>query len=229
MGFENSVCPQTSFSPSSNKNIIPFSCEQSHGVEQLYTVLSKQFALTQERYLALCIVDILVVVSVRDDCSRRTCWEIAGLLQQYLCTIYSNTKEPLVLPTDIPRKNAVPLPLPKPPNFQGMWSYHYVIRAMLSLLGQFQSFAVIDSILTALESFDPLTGFFEQREGCVEHPKFVSMNWRSYPSVCHIFSSSLLFLTFSLFNSSLWSVHMRWQCWQYMTQSTDGAQFHCRL
>ena len=158
--------------------------KQSHGVEQLFTVLSKQFALTHERYLALCIVDILVVVSVREDCSRRTCWQIAGLLKEYLCTIYSNTKEPLVLPTDIPRKNAVPLPLPKPPNFQGMWSYHYVIRAMLSLLGQFQSFAVIDSILAALESFDPLTGFFEKREGCVEHPKFVSMNWRTYPSVC---------------------------------------------
>lgn len=198
-------------------------------MEQLFTVLSKQFALTHERYLALCIVDILVVVSVRDDCSRRTCWQIAGLLKEYLCTIYSNTKEPLVLPTDIPRKNAVPLPLPKPPNFQGMWPYHYVIRAMLSLLGQFQSFAVVDSILAALESFDPLTGFFEQREGCVEHPKFASMNWRTYPTVC----LTNLLLTLPFFHvfvlSSLWSARMHLRCLQCTTRSRGGARCRCRL
>ena len=109
-------------------------------------------------------MDILIIVSTRKDCSRRTCWEIAGVLKQYLCNIYSNTKEHLVLPADVPRKKIIPLPLPKPPTFQGMWSYHYIIRAMFSLLGHYQSFTEMDSIFNALESFDPSTGFFEGKK-----------------------------------------------------------------
>jgi hypothetical protein len=152
------------------------------GIKSLVKALKRQLKASQDRGVAIALLDLLYVVSLNKETAPSELRTVARLFRDFLCTIHSMSghKDPLGLPPDVPRVTPIP-GVPRPPKLANHWPLQYALRCLFSLLVPRDALALVGEISEAICLFNP-----ERRgwgkSGLEEHPVYATMSEHTIPA-----------------------------------------------